>query len=206
MPIRLLIADDNPVVRTALHQLLERAGDWEVVDAENGREAIARAQEFAPNLIILDLVMPVMDGLAAAREISKLMPQTPLLMHTLHWSPQVEIEAQKVGVRKVVPKADSKGLISAIRHYLNLNVEPQAVVAATPEGVPSVMPSSVSSGSDTPSNVATLDVTALPPLLDRDAEANKANEAGTGSASEKHEMPAETSAESNNVPSQRPTT
>jgi len=188
MPIRLLIADDNPVVRTALHQLLERAGDWEVVDAENGQEAVAKAQELSPNLIILDLVMPVMDGLAAAREISKLMPQTPLLMHTLHWSPQVEIEAQKVGVRKVVPKADSKGLISAIQHYLDLNVEPQAVVAATSEGVPSAMPSSVMSAS---ANVATPDITALPPLLDHDADAEKAEDAGAGSAPEKTDTPAE---------------
>jgi CheY-like chemotaxis protein len=198
MPIRLLIADDNPVVRTALHQLLERAGEWEVVDAENGQEAVAKAQELVPNLIILDLVMPVMDGLAAARELSKLMPQTPLLMHTLHWSPQVEIEAQKVGVRKVVPKADSKGLIAAIQHYLDLNVEPQAVVAETPEGVPSVMPSSVSSASDMPSNVATPDVTALPPLLD----AEKVEESVTASVPEKSDAPAEP----NNVPGQRPTT
>jgi CheY-like chemotaxis protein len=200
MPIRLLIADDNPVVRTALHQLLERAGEWEVVDAENGQEAVAKAQELVPNLIILDLVMPVMDGLAAARELSKLMPQTPLLMHTLHWSPQVEIEAQKVGVRKVVPKADSKGLIAAIQHYLDLNVEPQAVVAETPEGVPSVMPSSVSSASDMPSNVATPDVTALPPLLD----AEKVADASGASAPEKTESPAEASADPNNIP--RPTT
>ena len=53
--------------------------------------------------------MPVMDGLVAARELSRIMPGVPLLMHTLHWSPQVEIEAQKVGVRKVIAKADSKG-------------------------------------------------------------------------------------------------
>jgi DNA-binding NarL/FixJ family response regulator len=187
--IRLLIAEDNPVVRTALHQLLERAGDWEIIDAENGLEAIAKAQEHAPDLIILDLVMPVMDGLAAARELSKLRPETPLLMHTMHWSPQVEIEAQKVGVRKVVPKADSKGLISAIHHYLNLNVEPQAVVAATSQGVPSVMPSSVISASATSSNVATPDITALPPLLDHDAD--KTHDAGAGSTSEESDAPTE---------------
>lgn len=205
MPIRLLIADDNPVVRTALHQLLERAGEWEVVDAENGQEAIAKAQELAPHLIILDLVMPVMDGLAAAREISKLMPQTPLLMHTLHWSPQVEIEAQKVGVRKVVPKADSRGLISAIRHYLDLDGEPRTAVVEMPVGLPSVTSSSLASSAGTASNIATPDVSALPPLLDRVAEADKANDTGAESASEKHDVPAETGAESNNVPSQGPT-
>lgn len=201
MPIRLLIADDNAVVRTALHQLLERAGDWEVVDAENGREAIAKAQELAPTLIILDLVMPVMDGLAAAREISKLMPQTPLLMHTLHWSPQVEIEAQKVGVRKVVPKADSKGLIAAILHYLT--VEPQPAVT-TAEGVPSVATSPVVAAEVVVANVATPDITALPPLLDREGDADERSDTGTGSASEKSDAPVEQNADPNNV--SRPTT
>src|SRR5258708_32608242 len=102
MPVRILIADDNPVVRTALRHLLESVGHWEIIDVENGLEAIAQAQEFRPNLIILDLVMPVMDGLTAAREISRLLPDIPLLMHTLHPYPQVELEAQKVGVRRVV--------------------------------------------------------------------------------------------------------
>ena len=203
MPIRLLIADDNAVVRTALHQLLERAGDWEVVDAENGQEAIAKAQELAPNLIILDLVMPVMDGLAAAREISKLMPQTPLLMHTLHWSPQVEIEAQKVGVRKVVPKADSKGLIAAIRHYLG--AEPQAAVTMA-EVVPSIAAfsetaSDVAAANVVAVNLATPDITALPPLLEPDAD--KAEGAGAGGL-EKSDTPAEPNADLNNIP--RPTT
>lgn len=118
MPIRILIAEDNPAVRTTLRRLLESVGTWEVIDAQNGQEAIAKAQELKPNLIVLDLVMPVMDGLAAARVLSKLMPDLPLLMHTMHWSPQVELEAQKVGVRKVIPKTDSRGLIAAIQQFL----------------------------------------------------------------------------------------
>ena len=118
MPTRILIAEDNAVVRTALRQLLNNAGDWEIMEVANGQQAVTRAQEHKPNLIILDLVMPVMDGLVAARELSKLMPDVPMLMHTLHWSPQVEVEAQKVGVRKVVPKADSRVLISSIQELL----------------------------------------------------------------------------------------
>src|SRR5580765_4396499 len=106
MPTQILIADDNPAVRTALRQLRESAQFSEVVEAENGRDAIGKAQERKPDIVILDLVMPVMDGLVAARELSRIMPGVPLLMHTLHWSPQVEIEAQKVGVRKVTPRAE----------------------------------------------------------------------------------------------------
>jgi CheY-like chemotaxis protein len=101
-----------------LRGLLEGAGPWEVVVVENGQEAIAKAQEIKPNLIILDLVMPVMDGLRAARQISQLMPEIPLLMHTMHWSQQVEVEAQKVGVRKVVPKSESRLLISTVQQFL----------------------------------------------------------------------------------------
>ena len=127
MPTRILIADDNPVVRTAVRQLLESTDHWEITEVENGREAIAKAQELRPNLIILDLVMPVMDGLAAARELSKILPNTPLLMNTLHWSPQVEVEAQKVGVRKVVSKVESQTLVSVVREVLAK--EPPASIA-----------------------------------------------------------------------------
>lgn len=128
MPTRILIADDNRVVRTALRHLLEQADQWEIIEAEDGRESITKAQELKPNLVILDLVMPVMDGLTAARKISKLMPDIPLLMHTLHYSPQLEVEARKMGVRKVLPKADTAGLVFAIRQFLT--PEAPAVAAA----------------------------------------------------------------------------
>ena len=118
MPQRILIAEDNPAVRNALRTLLEGAGSWEILEVENGQQAIAKAQELKPNLIILDLVMPVMDGLSAARQISKLLPDTPMLMYTMHWSPQVEVEAQKVGVRSVVPKSDSRLLVSTVQQLL----------------------------------------------------------------------------------------
>jgi CheY-like chemotaxis protein len=57
-------------------------GSWEIIAVENGQDAIAKAQGDEPDLIILDLVMPVMDGLAAARAISKLLPEIPMRMHT----------------------------------------------------------------------------------------------------------------------------
>lgn len=101
-----------------MRSILQAAGPWEIVDAGNGREAIEKAQELNPQLIILDLVMPVMDGFMAARQISQLLPDTPLLMHTMHWSSQVEVEAQKVGVRKVIAKSDTRLLISTIQEML----------------------------------------------------------------------------------------
>ena len=130
MPTRILIAEDSPAVRTALRTLLEDAGPWEIITVENGQDAIAKAQELKPDLIILDLVMPVMDGLRAARQISQLLPDLPLLMHTMHWSPQVELEAQKVGVRRVVPKSESQLLVSTVRQFL-IPVAPQPPGAVT---------------------------------------------------------------------------
>jgi CheY-like chemotaxis protein len=153
MPTRILIADDNPSVRTALRHLLESTGEWEVFDVENGQEAVAKAQELRPNVVLLDLVMPVMDGLTAARELSKLFPDLPLLMHTLHWSQQVEVEAQKVGVRKVLPKTDSKGLVVAIQQVLT--AERPAAGVALIEGIPATLPPP--------------DITALPPIMDSDS-------------------------------------
>jgi CheY-like chemotaxis protein len=132
MSARILIAEDNPTVRTALRNILQAAGPWEITDVANGREAIAKAQELNPQLIILDLVMPVMDGLVAARQISKLLPDTPLLMHTMHWSSQVEVEAQKVGVRKVIPKSDTRLLISTVEQILLASAPSPAVEPAAP--------------------------------------------------------------------------
>ena len=77
-----------------MRQVLEGAErNWEVVEAEDGDEAVAKAQELKPDLIIVDLVMPVMDGLMAAREIVKLLPDVPILMHTLYLSESVGQEA-----------------------------------------------------------------------------------------------------------------
>ena len=114
----ILIAEDNPAVRTALRSVLLGAGPWEVAEVANGQEAIAKAQELKPNLIILDLVMPVMDGLKAARQLSQLIPAIPMLMHTMHWSAHVELEAQKVGIRKVISKTDTRLLISTVQEML----------------------------------------------------------------------------------------
>ncbi|MGB8065622.1 MAG: response regulator transcription factor [Candidatus Sulfotelmatobacter sp.] len=118
MPARILIADDNPAVRTALRQLLEGLDHPQIIEAKDGKEAIDLALEQRPDAVILDLAMPVMDGLTSAREMSKLLPDLPIVMCTMHWSPQLELEVQKHGVRTVVPKSNASLLLSVMRQFL----------------------------------------------------------------------------------------
>jgi CheY-like chemotaxis protein len=105
-----------------MRHVLEGTEPWEIIEAENGEEAVAKAKDFRPDLVILDLAMPVMDGLTASREIAGLLPGVPILLHTLYSSPQVELEARKLGVRQVVPKAGSSVLISAVQNTLHTPV------------------------------------------------------------------------------------
>jgi two-component system response regulator DesR len=134
MPPRILIADDNAIFRKALRQLLEGADHWEIVEAKSGEEAVTKSVETRPNVIILDLAMPGKDGFAAARDISASLPETPILMCTMHMSPLVEAEALKSGIRKVLSKADSSLLLPAIRQLLD--PEPSSDQSAAPETIP----------------------------------------------------------------------
>jgi DNA-binding NarL/FixJ family response regulator len=103
-----LIVDDNPIVRQALCELFTREGDFNVCgEAENGREAVERAQELQPDLIVTDLSMPVMNGLEEARVLKKLMPTVPMIVFTAHSDPFVEKEAAAAGVSAVVSKSQA---------------------------------------------------------------------------------------------------
>jgi NarL family two-component system response regulator YdfI len=79
---RVLIADDNQLVRSGLHELIEDHVGWFCTEAVNGCDAITKIQLLAPDILILDLFMPVMNGLQAARAISKLLPDLPILLCT----------------------------------------------------------------------------------------------------------------------------
>ncbi len=117
--VKILIAEDNQHLRRVLRMLLESREGWSIcAEAENGLEAVALANQHRPDLVLLDLVMPQMDGLAAARKISETLPGTPILMHTLFASPHLELEAKKHGVQRVIPKAAGHTLIPAIEEAI----------------------------------------------------------------------------------------
>src|SRR5579872_5720701 len=122
MPRRVLIADDSPVTRKTLQDLLQTHG-WEVCgQAENGVDAVRMTVELNPDVVILDLAMPSMDGLTAARKISEALPTIPIVMHTLHDLPQLELEARKNGVSCIVPKSEGVHIISVMDELMSARI------------------------------------------------------------------------------------
>ena len=116
---RILIVDDQAPIRKAVRELLEREKGWEVCgEAENGREAIDKSLQLKPDLITLDLSMPVMNGLEAARELRRAFPSIGLVMFTLHRTPHLEQQAYGAGVDAVVGKGDPEGLIACLSRLL----------------------------------------------------------------------------------------
>lgn len=131
MAKNILIADDNQLVRKLLRIMLERDAGWVVTEAIDGPDAIAKAQERKPDVVILDFAMPVMDGLNAAREILKICPSVPILLFTLYDSPETTLAATAAGVSRVLPKtAAGLPLIRAVEELLAQG--PQAAVREVP--------------------------------------------------------------------------
>ncbi|HXB99249.1 MAG TPA: response regulator transcription factor [Terriglobales bacterium] len=104
----ILIVDDSRTVRSSLRTSLEQRTDWKICgEAENGREGIDQALRLRPDLILLDLSMPVMNGFEAARELQRLLPKVPILMFTTFCDAHVERQALAVGVAAVKSKSES---------------------------------------------------------------------------------------------------
>jgi len=115
----ILIVDDSSLIRRVLSISLSKAGETLCVEAINGRDGIAKAQLIHPDLVILDLSMPEMNGLDAARELQRIMPAVPLLMFTTHVASELEREATRIGIRKVISKSDgANAVISSVRTLL----------------------------------------------------------------------------------------
>jgi len=115
-PVRLVLADDHVVVRQALSLLLTSAGFQVVGEASNGREAVVLVRERAPDVAVLDVVMPLLNGLDAARDIRHASPRTSVILLTSRHDEQLMLEAAQAGIRGCVQKThDAKDLIRAVR-------------------------------------------------------------------------------------------
>jgi DNA-binding NarL/FixJ family response regulator len=113
---RILIADDHESVRKGLHLILESRENLEVVgEASNGKEAIDRSRQLEPDVIIMDLKMPILDGLAAAQVIKKSRPETAILMFSMRTSRLFTEIMERMGMDGFVSKEnDSAALLTAI--------------------------------------------------------------------------------------------
>ena len=136
---KILIADDSQQVLKQLCSILSKVEDWNVCgQATNGRQAILMAHQLKPDLTILDIAMPMLDGLHAAAEILKSTPDVPIVLYTLHKNDQIELEGKKAGARKVLSKTDPIDcLIETIRELLTpplvLRISSQEALAGVPD-------------------------------------------------------------------------
>jgi len=105
---KILIADDSELIRASIRELLASRDGWIICgEACDGQQAVEMTEELKPDLIIVDLVMPRLTGLQAAAEILKKQPQVPILLYTMHQSNEMDLEAKKTGIRRVIAKSDS---------------------------------------------------------------------------------------------------
>jgi DNA-binding NarL/FixJ family response regulator len=142
MAVKILVADDHEIVRRGVRHILSSRPDWEVcAEAANGLEAVALVKELKPDVTILDITMPTMNGLDAAREIARLNLPTRVLIFTMHYSQDLQRTFRDHGARGYVLKAHAaKELIQAVEMLLRGNTffHSDDVVAETPDEQPTM--------------------------------------------------------------------
>ena len=116
MTIRILLVDDHPIVRQGLKTLLEGHSGWEVIgEAADGAEAVEKAKDLSPDVMVLDVTMPRMNGLEACRVLRQECPRLEILFVTQHDSPQMMREALEAGARGYVVKSNAaRDLLAAV--------------------------------------------------------------------------------------------
>jgi CheY-like chemotaxis protein len=138
MSKNVLIADDNASIRYLIRSLVESGGFRVCAEAADGREAIDKAQQCNPDLILLDLSMPHMNGVEAASFLKKNMPRVPIILFTMHEDSIRGTLANQIGVDRVIGKPDGMNkLVDSMRELLGLAPpEPRAVgpLKISPDG------------------------------------------------------------------------
>src|SRR5580658_1104519 len=105
--MRTIVADDHEVVRKGVCSILGSDARIEICgEASNGEEAVRKVRESNPDLVILDVTMPVMDGLSAAKQIKQILPKVPILMLSMDDGPEIIRASREAGVQGFVTKAD----------------------------------------------------------------------------------------------------
>jgi len=119
--LRILIADDHDLMRRGLKALLQSKPGWTIcAEAHTGREAVTKAEELKPDIVILDITMPELNGVEAARRILKASPNTEILVLSVHYSDQLIRDILDAGVRGYIVKSDSdRDLVVAVEALSN---------------------------------------------------------------------------------------
>jgi DNA-binding NarL/FixJ family response regulator len=120
VPAKILVVDDQQRVRQTVCALLTQQPHWQIYEAEDGRTAIDRAREIKPDVVVMDIVMPKMSGLAAAYEVRRLSPATKIILMSSHYvKEEADYLARLLGDGKFLPKSEiGKELVPAIRRLL----------------------------------------------------------------------------------------
>jgi DNA-binding NarL/FixJ family response regulator len=119
--LSILVADDHDILRRGLKQLLTARHGWEVCgEARSGREAVALAEKLRPDVVVMDISMPDLNGIEAARQIHKTLPDTKILILTIHFSDLIVREVVGCGARGYILKSDAdQDLVSAVEAIVN---------------------------------------------------------------------------------------
>jgi DNA-binding NarL/FixJ family response regulator len=131
---KVLVVDDHAFIRRGVRSILEPFPEWELCgEAENGQEAVQKTSELHPAVVVMDVSMPVLDGIAAAEIIKRFHPETHVILLTLHNSQELLRKAFEAGARGYVLKADADGeLLKALRivtaegSYISPKIDTQA--------------------------------------------------------------------------------
>jgi DNA-binding NarL/FixJ family response regulator len=127
MSIKVAIVDDYPPIRKAIRSCIESKTDWQVCgEAEDGEAAVDLVRSLSPDLVVLDLSMPRLNGLDAARKIAAVSPQTKMILFTGYSCEQLLSEAKRVGIRAVL----SKDLDDSLEHLLAVLKEAACTVSS----------------------------------------------------------------------------
>ena len=148
MLLRVLVADDHPIVRAGLRSLIESRPGWQVcAEGVNGREAVEKAAKLKPDIAVLDVSMPILNGIEATRQLRKVSPETEILILTMHDADQMVQQLIEAGCRGYIMKDDAdRNLLAALdalrRHkpYFSSRVAPGAAAFGRTGADPALSP------------------------------------------------------------------
>jgi CheY-like chemotaxis protein len=122
--LNVLIVDDSQITRRILHTLLG-SRHWKIFEAEGGCSGIEKFQKLKPDVVVLDLAMPDMNGIETAKQMSAFDPKVPIVLFTILEIPGLEHPAEDAGIRAIVAKNEAWNLIGSIEKLVNKKSNPQ---------------------------------------------------------------------------------